>query len=596
MRIFNLINYLMKKHIFFVIFSIFMGVLTIISNVGMLSTSSILISRAALHPEVLDLMVLIVAVRFFGISRGVFRYLERFFSHDTTFRVLSSTRRWVYKNFNDNYSEGHEGYKTGDIYTKIVKDVDVLKEFYLRGIYPLFIAILTGLVTVVVLSYFSIPLSIYYILFYIGCGFILPLALFFLSRRLIQKESQLKEELNLILLDFLKGVVEASIYSLKEEFNDKVNYLMDKLSEIEKKKNFINAVGDNLYSLALSLLVLLSLVITAPLIVEGRLEGIYYAMVPLSIMASFEALIPMTNVLYKFKEADNSGKNILSIIGIENKRGNNRENLNFSNNVIGKLTSQSSLSIDYSNDIISNCNLSVNNLSIYNSSKKFLIRDLSFNLPYGKKIAIVGTSGSGKSTVLRALLGFVNFHRGDIKIGGRSYSQLDKEEIRKFFTYVEQNSYIFNTTIRENLLIAKDKAEDAEIMEILRKCQIDTLIKELPDKLDTITGQYGFKISGGEKQRLLIGRALLKKSKIVLLDEPTASLDTKLEKKVVDFLHSSIKDKSCIWVTHRLISMDRMDEILVLNQGEVVERGTHKELLALKGRYYKLWSLQRAEA
>lgn len=584
MKIFNLVKYLMKKHIFFILFSVFMGVLTIISNVGMLSTSSILISKAALHPDVLDLMVLIVAVRFFGISRGVFRYLERIFSHDTTFRVLSSIRKWVYKNFNENYSENNPEYKTGDIYTKVIKDVDMLKEFYIRGIHPLAIAILTAIVTAIFLSYFSKTLSIYYTLFYITCGFILPLVLFFLSRELIQKESQLRKELNIIFIDFLKGVVEASIYSLKDEFDDKITSILEKLSEIEKKKNFINTSGQNFYSLALSLLVLLSLGTIAPLTAEGRLQGVYYAMVPLAIMASFEALIPMTNGFYKFKEAYNSGKNILSIIEESDKRDWNEKN------------QKCRCSSEEIGNVISNYNLTVNNLSVYSTiSKEPIIENLSFNLPYGKKIAIVGASGSGKSTILRTLLGFMKFQRGEIKVGDNSYSRLEKEQIRKLFTYVEQNPYVFNTTIRENLLIAKDRAEDTEIMEMLGKCQVDNLIKELPEELGTITGQYGFKISGGEKQRLLIGRALLKESKIVLLDEPTSNLDIKLEKKVVDFIHSSIKDKSCIWVTHRLISMDKVDEILVLNKGRVIERGTHKELLALRGRYYKLWSLQRAE-
>ena len=144
----------------------------------------------------------------------------------------------------------------------------------------------------------------------------------------------------------------------------------------------------------------------------------------------------------------------------------------------------------------------------------------------------------------------------------------------------------------ENLLIANTEATTSEINKILEKVQIFDVIKKLPDNLDTSIGQYGYNLSGGEIKRLIIARALLKTSEIILLDEPTASLDIKTEKKVVRELQSLIKDKSCIWVTHRLINMETMDEILVLNKGIVVERGSHKQLLNLKGLYYSLWSTQ----
>lgn len=590
MRMFMVMNYLMKKNIFFVIFSLIMGIFTVFSNMGMISTSAVLISKAALHPEVLDLMILIVAVRFFGISRGVFRYLERIFSHDTTFRLLSSLRKWFYKNFNNNYSENNKKFKTGDIYTKIVNDVDSLKEFYLRVTYPLITAIITGIITTVFLSYFSKFFSCIYALFYIFSGFILPVILFTFSTRLMVREAQVKKELNLTLIDILKGILEVSIYSLKEQFAIKFNSLSKEFSIIQKKKNFINTVGDSCYSFSISLLIVFCLIIFAPLVADGKLSGIYYSMIPLTIMASYEALIPMPNIIYKFNESFNAGRNIFSIIEssskelqidtIYNKLNNSEVSIGFNNN--------------NSKKIVNNYNISVNNLSVFDSYlEKLIIKNLSFDLPYRKKLAIVGVSGSGKSSILRSLMGFMEFQKGDIKIDNISYSNLEIDEIRKLFAYVEQNPYIFNTTIRENLLIANTEAEDCFIKEMLQKAQIISLIKELPEGLETILGQYGSNISGGEKQRLAIARALLKDSKIILLDEPTASLDVKLEKRVIDSIHSAIEDKSCIWVTHRLVSMDKMDEILVIHRGEVVERGKHSELLDNKGHYYKLWNAQQ---
>lgn len=615
MRFFKVMNYLMKKHIPLVILSLFMGTFTILSSIGMFSTSSVLISKAALHPDVLDLMILIVGVRFFGISRGVFRYLERIFSHDTTFRVLSSVRKWFYKNFEDNYSENNKVYKKGDIYSKIVSDVDSLKEYYLRGVYPLIIAILTGIITAILLSYFNKIISYYYILIYFFCGIILPLILFIFNSKLIEKESEVKKELNLILLDMLEGILEVTIYSMKEEFNYKFSLLNNELSKIQKGKNFIATVEDNIHALFVSIGVAISLLVAAPLVTENKLSGIYYAVLPLAIMASFEALLQIPSILYKLQISHNAGNNILSIIeNSEIDRFNSfrthttpKSNTIFNNNFTAILSKNNSSnnerdsSQNYTNPNghifikkeLDNYNLSVENLSVYDKNfGNFIIKELSFNLPYRKKIGVVGLSGSGKSSILKTLMGFMKFQKGDIKLGGISYDKLVIDEIRKVYTYVEQNPYIFNTTIKENLLIANTGVDEYSIIDTLKKAQVFNLIKELPEGLDSFLGEYGSKISGGEKQRLAIARALLKDSKIVLLDEPTASLDVVLEEKVIDSIHDAIKDKSCIWVTHRLVRMDRIDEILVIHRGEVVERGTHSELLNNKGQYYKLWSAQ----
>lgn len=570
MRILKVMNYLMKKHIFFVALALLMGVLTIISNVGMLSASSVLISRAALHPDVLDLMVLIVAVRFFGISRGVFRYLERIFSHDTTFRILSSMRRWFYKNFNENYSENNKNYKTGDIYTKLVNDVDTLKEFFLRGIYPLIIAVLTGIVTFAYISYFNKTVSLIYLLIYIVSGFIIPLILFKFNRGYIERESEIKKELNLLIIDIVKGIVEASTFSLKEQFTLKFNRLTFEYSSIQKRKNLIAVIGDSLYSLSVSIVMAAALLILAPAVSFETLNGVYYAMIPLAAMASFEALIPMPNILYKFKEANNAGTNIFSIIdsGGHSETGCNKASGKF--------------------------DLVVKNLEVCEEhAESPIIKDISFELPYGKKIAIVGTSGSGKSSVLRTLLGFMKYKAGEIELGGLSYSEIDKEELRKDFTYVDQTPFLFSTSIKENLLIANTEASEEDMIRELKDMQLEQFIRELPDGLNAMLREFGSNYSGGEKQRIVLTRAMLKKSKIVLLDEPTASLDIEMERKIIDNIHEEIKNKSCIWVTHRLVSMEKFHEILVMSKGEIIERGTHDELINMKGSYYRLWNIQQ---
>lgn len=570
MKIFKVLNSMMKKHIGFVILSLITGTLTILSNIGMFSTSSILISRAALHPDVLDLMVLIVAVRFFSLSRGIFRYLERLLSHNTTFKILSSIRTWFYKSFNENYSENNRQFKTGEIYTKLANDVDSLKEFYLRGVSPIVVAILTGITTSVFISYFSIFLSITYLIFFFLLAFLLPILLFKLKNNLIKKESTLKKFVNLLVLDMLEGALEISLYSLKEDFTKKYTSLSEQLAKIHEAKNLITTLGDNIYSFSATLLMALSLLEITPQVMRDSLSGVYYAMLPLAIMASFEALIPMPNILYKFSEVISSGKSIFSII----------DNGTYSD--------------AHHNTSVTNFDLKVAGLTVSDKiSGESLIKDISFQLPYGKKLALVGLSGSGKSTILKALLGFINYDSGDIILGHESYASMNIENIREYFTYLEQDPYIFNTAIKENLLIADSSAEESTLKDSLVEMRIMDLIKQLPLGLGAVLGQNGSKVSGGEKQRLALTRTFLRNKPIVLLDEPTAGIDVQFEKKLIASIHRYIGDKSCIWVTHRLIGMEKMDEILVIHEGQILETGTHKELLDKKGFYFKLWCIQQ---
>jgi ATP-binding cassette subfamily C protein CydC len=561
----------MKKDLGLILLSLFMALATIASNVGLLSASSVLISRAALHPDVLDLMVLIVAVRFFGIARGVFRYVERIISHDTTFKILSRLRKWIYKNFNDNYTESSKSYRAGDVYTKIVNHVDILKDYYLRVLYPFITAVLTGICTTIFLGCFSLKLALIYLSFYMASGFLLPMLIFLWNNANAEKEIKLKKEINMMLIDMINGILETDIYGLKDEFSSKFKRLSLESSNLQKKKSFINSIGDSIYSFSVTLLMAVALVAAQPLVISGQLQGIYYAMIPLAIMASFESLLPMPAILYRLNEVRTSGNDIITILG-EKKKDEMK---------VKKMPKGFSLSVE--------------NLTVFKeNSKEYILKDVSFELAKGKKLAIVGISGSGKSTVLKTLLGLISYEKGDIKLGEVSYSYLEKDEIRKYFTYIDQQPYIFNATLKENLLIADPCAGDTAVEEVLKKARILDLISEMSMGLETSLGQYGTRVSGGEKQRLAAARALLKPYKIILLDEPTASLDVAMEKELIASIHESIEDKSCVWVTHRLVSMERMDEIIVLNKGCVVERGTQEKLLELKGHYYRLWTMQQS--
>ena len=207
-------------------------------------------------------------------------------------------------------------------------------------------------------------------------------------------------------------------------------------------------------------------------------------------------------------------------------------------------------------------------------------------------MAIVGPSGAGKSTIANLLLRFWDYEAGDIHLGGTSLKSLDQDEVRKRLALVSQNSYFFNTSIRENLRLARRSASPEEMEAAARAAQIHEFILGLPKGYDSLIGEQGFRLSGGERQRLAIARALLRNSPILILDEPTANLDPQTEKQVLDTLFETMRQKTSLLITHRLVGLETMDEILVMDDGKIVERGTHTELLNRKGLYRRLWDLQ----
>ena len=217
---------------------------------------------------------------------------------------------------------------------------------------------------------------------------------------------------------------------------------------------------------------------------------------------------------------------------------------------------------------------------------------VTFTLPPGGTLAVVGVSGAGKSTLVNLLLRFWDADEGSISLGGRDLRDFAPDDARALISVVSQSTYLFNATIRDNLLLARPNAADADLIWATQAARLYDFVQALPDGLDTWIGEQGLGLSGGERQRLAIARAILKEAPLLIMDEATANLDAVTERTILHTVHTALADRTTLLITHRLVGLERADEILVLSAGRIVERGRHADLLLISGTYRRLWDLQ----
>ncbi len=555
--------------------SVLLGTLTIGANVSLMGTSAWLISTAALHPSIAELQVAIVGVRFFGISRGVFRYAERLVSHDVTFRLLSRLRIWFYEKLEPLAPARLMDYRAGDLLARIIGDVETLENFYVRVIAPSLVAVLTGISVSIFLASVYPPLAVVLIGFFLDLGLILPLLSRLLSRRPGKALISLRSELHTQIVDGIQGLPDILAYNRAADRLKLISETGSAYGQAQRGMAHISGLQSALTVLLTSLGMWTMLFLTIPLVSDGRLGGAMLGTLTLLALASFEAVTPLPLAAQMWESVRTAAGRLFEVVDAEPIVGESGEKRIESSEKELRST------------------LELSNLTfVYPGQNVPAIQNISFKLESGKSLAIVGLSGAGKSTLVSLLLRFWDYSSGDIRLGGESLHGLEQDEVRARCGVVLQSSYFFNTSVRENLRLGRPSASQNEIETAARQAQIHEYIMGLPAGYDTFIGEQGLRLSGGERQRLAIARALLKDAPILILDEPTANLDPATEKQVLETLFSVMKGKMALLITHRLVGLENVDEILVMEQGWVVERGTQARLLARNGIFRRLWELQ----
>jgi ATP-binding cassette subfamily C protein CydC len=562
----------LKPHVPRVLLAVLLGVATVASNVGLLATAAYVISASALVAFLGALVIPIYLVRLFGVSRAGARYGERLVSHDLTFKLLADFRTWFYTRLEPLAPARLLRYRSGDLLSRIVGDVGELQNVYLRIIAPVAVASVISLCTFALLYTFAPPLALVVLGFLLAAGVGVPILVRRLARRLGRKQLELRGELNARIVDGVQGAQDLLAFGGERDHARAIATLNGRMSRLQGRMAFITGLQESLGDLLMNLAMISALVLAIPLVSGGEIRGVYLAFLALVVLGSFEAVQPLGTAFQFLGRSIGAGERLFEIVDAEPEVKDPARPL----------------------PIPGNHKLELEAVTFrYEGEDRFALQDVSFTLQRGQLIAVVGPSGAGKSTLAGLLVRFWDPTGGGISLGGRDIRGYAQDDVRALVGIVSQDTHVFNDTLRANLLLARPGATDHELRSVLANARLDELVEHLPSGLDSPLSEQGLRLSGGERQRLSIARALLKDAPLLVLDEPTANLDPTTERDLLDAVYRSGQDRATLVITHRLVRMEQMDEILVLDEGRIVERGTHAELEASHGTYRRMLDVQR---
>ncbi|MFD4970348.1 thiol reductant ABC exporter subunit CydD [Streptomyces sp. NPDC058424] len=543
--------------------ALLLGSLALGSAVGLMATSGWLISRASQQPPVLYLMVAVTATRAFGIGRAVFRYAERLVSHDAVLRMLADTRVAVYRRLERLAPAGLRRMRRGDLLTRLVADVDALQDYWLRWLLPAGAALTVSAASVAFTAWLLPEAGAVLAAGLLAAGAGVPLVTGAVARRAEHRLAPARGALATRVTELLTGTAELAVAGALPTRITETRRADRLLTRIASRAATATALGDGLTALISGLTVAATALVGAQAVTDGRLGGVTMAVVVLTPLAAFEAVLGMPLAVRYRHRVRRSAERVYEVLDApepvrEPERPRQAPASPFP--------------------------LAVRNLTArYAGQDRAALADLDLTLQEGRRVAVVGPSGSGKTTLAQVLLRFLDAETGTYTLGGVDAHAVDGDDVRRLVGLCAQDAHLFDSSVRENLLLAKKDATEAELRDALARARLLGWVDALPDGLDTLVGEHGARLSGGQRQRLALARALLADFPVLVLDEPAEHLDLATADALTGDLLAATEGRTTLLITHRLAGLAAVDEVIVLDEGRVVQRGPYAELAALPG-------------
>ena len=478
--------------------------------------------------------------------------------------MLSQLRMAFYEKLEPLAPGIFQKYRSGDLLSRIVGDVESLQNFFLRVVYPPVVLTLVFMSTIFFTTFYSIQTAVILFIGFLLTAIVIP-AIFAVRQRAINSEVRIKRaNLSTEVTELLYGFRDLKIY---QQLDDKEQQLLQvsesyiKEQEKEERTTLFNQSLNQFISLLVTVAVLAT---GAYLIGKGELDGIFLAMLIMITLTVFEEAPAMAVFPIHFNDSRRAAKRLFSIIEQQEKPFN-KEVL-----VVNEAPEIQAEGVAFT----------------FASEERPAVADVNVHFPSGSKTALVGASGSGKSTLMQLMLQLIAPDQGKIIMNGTELENVQQKSIWEAANVVLQENHFFYGTIRDNLLLANNTAADAELQSILAKVQLEHF------HLDDMVYERGENLSGGEKQRLAIARAMLKGGKLWLLDEPTSFLDSVTEIAIYKHLFQQAAEDTVVLISHRLAGLEQMDQIIVMEQGKIVEAGTFAELMEKQGYFYEMKELE----
>lgn len=536
--------------------------ITLLANVGLMAVSGWFITAMAMAGvagAAMNYFTPAALIRLAAIVRTAGRYGERLVTHEATFRMLAELRVWFYERIEPLAPAVLEHYRSGDVLSRIRADIDTLNNVYLRLLVPVVVAAVATLVFVVALLFYHPLLALLELSLLLVAGVLIPWLMNRLGHEAGQQSVETAAQLRSALVNDLQGMGELLVYGAADAHAAHVQQLSQTLAAQQQILSRLNGVAQGALGLCANLAMWSMLVLAIPLVRDHTIVPPELAMLALFALASFEAVLPLPLAFQSLGETLAAARRIFSL----------------ADQVAAVTEPAHPLPVperlDFALRGLGFCYPSPpNHLSLKGrggtGKAATVLNNISLDFPQGHKLAIVGVTGAGKSTLTSLLLRFREPTSGELLLGGQAIAQYSGEALRQHIAVVPQQTHLFNTTLRENLLLAKHDATQTELETVCRTALIHDFIAQQPQGYATWVGETGVRLSGGQAKRVAIARALLKPAKLLILDEPTEGLDPETATQVMANILAYVahNGQSLLLITHRAHGLEAMDSVFTL--------------------------------